>query len=537
MNDKLSRTALIQDVRQFNNIFETAHPDPYINGGGKIAYHRRLQELIRDIPIDGITKESFFYRIQSFAAKIVDAHTGFIKDETSRDKEKPGGVPLYFAPVEDILYVDAVCQKKHLNLIGLKLVSVEGISYEELINRMKNLSGFDNLSNLLYKLGRFGMLYFRDGLKELIPEWNDENQIKVTLLSPDGLEKEFLFSTKKGVVYPLFRLESNITIPNSDMRLAYHFIDKDGKIAYLKIGDMITFREAHELFLEIGLKDFLEYAKEEYEKIHEKSAPEEMKDLVPGLPSATELFTFLIKDMKEAETEYLMVDLRHCRGGQDYIIQFLLYFLVGFERAVELTQRRSSILKLSEFFKTTTPGQQTNLKDIPYYDQVPLTIKDYVFSDDRSFVYQGRDEDFLLHTCEWFTEDFKKMPSFNKEFRTRAFEAHYMPKKIIVLCSDVTHSSGYDLMRNLNRIGAVNIGVPSGQSGNHYGNTRMFELSNSKIKGKVATRFFIDAPDKPMKQLTLYPDYPLTYEKLASLNFDENAAVLYALDLIKEKKV
>jgi len=531
LNNKLSRTELIQDVRQFNDIFENAHPDPYINGGGKITYHRRLQELIRDIPVDGMPKDDFFYHIQSFAAKI------FIKDEASRDKENPCGVPLYFAPVEDILFVDAVCHEKYLNLIGYKLISVERISFEELVNRMKKLNGFDNHSNLLNKLGRFGMLYFRDDLKELIPEWNDKNQIKTILLSPDGIEKEFFFPTKQSIVYPLLRLESNISIPNSDRRLAYHFIDDDRKIAYLKIGDMTTFREAHELFLEIGLKDFLEFAKEEYEKIHEKSAPEELKDLVPGLPSATELFTLLFKDMKESETEYLMVDLRHCRGGQDYIIQFLLYFLVGFEREIELISRRSDIRKLSEFVESTTPGQQTNLKEIPYYNHVPLTINDYNFTNDKSFAYQGRAKDVLVQWCEYFAQEFKKMPSFYKVFQTRAFEAYYLPKKIIVLCSDVTHSSGYDLMTNLNRIGAVNIGVPSGQSGNHYGNIRRFELTNSKIIGKVATTFFIDAPDKPMKQLTLYPDYPLTYEYLASLNFDENIAVIYALDLIKEKKV
>lgn len=66
MDRKLSREELIQDVRQLNEILETAHPDPYINGGGKIAYHRRLLELIRDIPIDGLTKEDFFLSHSTF---------------------------------------------------------------------------------------------------------------------------------------------------------------------------------------------------------------------------------------------------------------------------------------------------------------------------------------------------------------------------------------------------------------------------------------------------------------------------------------
>ncbi|NHJ04279.1 MAG: hypothetical protein EAX90_05615 [Candidatus Heimdallarchaeota archaeon] len=533
MDRKLSRDELIQDIRQLNEILETAHPDPYINSGGKIAYHRRLQELIRAIPIVGMTKEDFFYHIQPFIAKLEDAHTGFYQDELLHNEENPGGIPLYFSPVDDILYVSAVSQKEYLNLIGLKLVSVEGIQFEELIKRMKNLSGFDNLSNLLGKLGRFGILYFRDDLMKLIPEWKDENQIKVTLLSPDDSTKEYLFSTLKNVQYPLFQLESKILLPNSDRSLVYHFIDENKKIALLKIGDMVAYREAHELFLEIGLRDFIEAAKKEYEKINGKSAPEELKEVIPGLPSATKLFTSLFIEMKEAETDYLMVDLRNCRGGQDYIIHFLLYFLVGFEKAVGLTQQRSDVLKLSEFLNNSVE-KGINLEEISYYKQVPITINDYYFGNDKSFIFQSKTEGSQL---ESFVNAFKKMPSFYKEFQTRKFESYYLPRKIIVLCSDVTHSSGFDLMINLNRIGAVNVGVPSGQSGNHFGNIRMFELSNSKIKGKVATRFFIAFPEKPMKHLTHYLDYQLTYEKLATLNFDENAAVLYALELMEKKKI
>ena len=92
-------------------------------------------------------------------------------------------------------------------------------------------------------------------------------------------------------------------------------------------------------------------------------------------------------------------------------------------------------------------------------------------------------------------------------------------------------------MLNLNRIGAVNVGVASGQSGNGFGNIRLFELNNSKIKGKVATRFFIAFPDQPMKHLTYEPDFKITYEKMTSYNFDENSILLYALELITEKKI
>jgi hypothetical protein len=47
----VSRDELIQDVRQLSNLIEAVHPDPYIRGGGKIAYHRRLHETIGAIPV------------------------------------------------------------------------------------------------------------------------------------------------------------------------------------------------------------------------------------------------------------------------------------------------------------------------------------------------------------------------------------------------------------------------------------------------------------------------------------------------------
>ncbi|MFW9923456.1 MAG: hypothetical protein ACFFDW_09255 [Candidatus Thorarchaeota archaeon] len=89
-------------------------------------------------------------------------------------------------------------------------------------------------------------------------------------------------------------------------------------------------------------------------------------------------------------------------------------------------------------------------------------------------------------------------------------------------------------MINLKKIGAINIGTASGQSGNCFGNIRRFTLDKSKIKGKVATRFFIAFPDQPVAHLTLKPDFELNYDLLIKYNFDENTTLLYALDMIKK---
>jgi len=46
-----SREQLIEDARQLAEVIESVHPDPYIRGGGRIAFHRRLQRLLEAIPL------------------------------------------------------------------------------------------------------------------------------------------------------------------------------------------------------------------------------------------------------------------------------------------------------------------------------------------------------------------------------------------------------------------------------------------------------------------------------------------------------
>ncbi len=531
MSEIIARNELIKDIRQLTNILEETHPDPYINGGGKIAYHRRLQELILSIPEQGMTREEFFFHISPFIANLEDAHTGLYLGKELLDKENPGGIPLYFIPIENSLYVGAVTKEEHYSFLGAKLLSVEGISFDMLIKRVKSLQGFDNMNNLLGHLGRFGMLYFRNNLLRLLPEWKDNDKIIVSLELPDGkkIKEQFKINEKRS--YPLLSGESKLKIPNPNKCFDYCFLDKDEKIAYLKIDNMISYREAHELWQNIGLTDFNEIVKELYKRYNSGAVPDELTDIIKGLPSATELFTSLFQKMKNNKSDYLIIDLRKCQGGQDYIVIFLLYFIIGFEKAVELVQSRSDVLKFSQFLNDSSKDG-INLADIYYYNQVPLEINDYYFGNDKTFTLY-KDNSMQI---EGYREGMKKMPTFYKEFSKRTFEAYYKPKKIIVLSTDVTHSSGFDLMLNLSRIGAVTVGVASGQSGNCFGNIRMFELKESKIKGKVATRFFIAFPKNPKTHLTLEPDFELTYDLFSSYNFDENAIVLYALDLIKRKK-
>jgi len=124
--EQVSREKLTQDVRQLANTIEDVHPDPYLNGGGKIAFHRRFQNTLAAIPDSGMTVEEFYRLLRPFVASVGDAHT-WLRDPYSPDPYSPGGIPLYFETTVDGLYVFAVLGEANRPLIGARLLSVEGV--------------------------------------------------------------------------------------------------------------------------------------------------------------------------------------------------------------------------------------------------------------------------------------------------------------------------------------------------------------------------------------------------------------------------
>ena len=236
----------------------------------------------------------------------------------------------------------------------------------------------------------------------------------------------------------------------------------------------------------------------------------------------------LFQEMRNRRSEVLIVDLQNNSGGNDNMIPIFLYFLVGFDKTASLLTSNGTIRKMSKYLQETT-AKGVELEKIPYAHLVPLTINDYDFSRDPSF----SPKDLKQTTINESTRAFEKMPSFYREFKSGKFECHYQPKRIIVLCSSQTFSSGFNFMTYLYRIGALIVGIPSGQAGNSFGDNRTSVLSQSRLMISFSTKYFVAFPDEPERGRLLMPHYPMTHEKLASYNFDKNAVLLYALEIVK----
>ena len=543
MKAKLSRKALIEDIRQLTNIIETAHPDPYFKGGGRVAYHRRLQKLIRSIPPEGMHINEFRYHLMPFLASIQDGHTSLLSDQTSQENVDPGGIPLIFGAIEEKLYVRSVVYAEHKKLIGCLLVSVEDISVDELIQRVKEYFGCENQYQALGKLGNNpALLFYRETLKMLIPKWQNslpELEIRVELKHPSGEIQTHVFDTSVSNLLAEIKSEHpNHLPPLTDTQNPYFFFQfLDGidhhqeKIAVLRIANMITFREVYEYFRSNGMEIYESWGRRVFQRFYpNETVPDDYDKVISGIPTASSVFCDLFKAMKVDQTKYLIVDLRDNQGGNSLMNQLFTYYLVGVEKTVELLKINGTVRKLSEFLVSMSEGG-LDLKQIPYAQEVPLDNSAYDFTLDPDF--SGEQYESSLRAD--LERDFAKMPSFYPEFISRENEAIYFPKQIFILSSEQTFSTGYNLMADLYQLGGKVIGIPSGQAGNSCGDVRPFVLNNSNLQGNVSTKTFIAFPDDPESGELLQPHYPLTYEQFKTYAFDENSALRYALELIADK--
>ena len=533
----ISREELVEDVRQLANTIEDVHPDPYINGGGKIAFHRRLQNTLAAIPDGGMTTEEFYRLLRPFVAAVGDAHT-WLKDPYSPDPYSPGGIPLYFQTTQDGLYVFAVIGEANRGLIGARLVSVEGVPLDELVRRQGQRMGSENDYLLLRNLDRQGVLWYRCFLEHLIPEWNDKSKVTVELQHRDGHRQSYTLDIPDKIDYTAFIYPaSKLQMPSlmetllTKCDFGYDFVDSTKRTCVLAINNMSSYREAFEMWADLGVTGQDEHAREVFRKFQGADPPEEKAEVIRGVPSATEVFRSMVIDMKESGTSNLLIDLRDNDGGNSAMYNILIYFLYGRDRLLSLKGRSLEIRKLSKTYFASYPEE--SLDSINRGRALPLAEGDYDFQYD--YPHNG------YPGLEAVTADFETfaamMPTFFEEWKSSAYDGYYSPERVFVTCSPGTFSSAFTMMHYLQQAGAKTVGLPSSQGGNCYGDIIGFELDHTRLKFNVPHKYFELFPDDNERGKLLPPDYLLTYEKLASYDFDPNAEVLFALDIIRELEV
>ena len=502
-----TREQLIEDARQLAQIIEDAHPDPYIRGGGRIAFHRRLQRLLDAIPAEGMTRDEFVRLLRPFIGAVGDSHTDIWNDYLVDDLS-PGGVPLRFDVVKQSLYVAGVPHGVGQDLIGATLVSVEGVPLAELVQRQERLRA-ENEYHALYLL-TVESLWYRPYMQDLLPEWQDPSQVTVELQLPTGEIQALSFDLPQGTGL-LHTPTTRVTLPHArGAGLVYDFYDAERSVAYLRVDRMTHYRESCE---------------------QGNGSPERCA----SIPSATEAFRDLVIDMRAAASETLIVDLRENEGGNSAMADILIYSLFGKDtllsvQASSFAEGGSMVRRYSSRYLDSTG---TTLEQINQGRAVPLRAGDYDFSLD----FTGDVERFqaLLPQAPALLEQHaREMPTFYAEYAAGTHAGYYSPDKVLVLVAPRTFSSGFTMARYLYLAGATLVGTPSGQGANCFGVQTSWQLKHTRIGGGVSTAYYVDFPNDLEMGRVLPVHYPLTYEQLASYNFDPNAEFLYALELLPQ---
>jgi hypothetical protein len=515
----LTRDQLIEDTRQLADIIEGTHPDPYSGGGGRIVFHRRLHEVLRSIPQDGMTRDEFIKLLRPFVAAIGDQHTSIYTEYETTDHAAPGGLPFVFEPIERSLYVLVPFSSSDNEYIGSRLVSVEGVPLDSLVERYPRIDGVENEYFALREMGR-GNLLFRPYLQELLPEWSDYTSITFELQRPSGeIEKitRRLPVPLKDLSLPKSRIDLPVT---DDSGFLCDFLTVPGydhEIAYLRVDHMHGYREAKEMAVALGAQDLTE-------------------DELARIPSATESFRSFVTEMKRKSTQALVIDMRNNGGGNYMMAPILVYLLYGRDVLTAIPKQiaRSgggSGTRYSKLFFDR--NSEVTLETINRGRDVPLVLGDIDFS--RIFGDEKEDAENSIPTENpERLERYRQTSTFYAEYETGVYSGYYRPRHVLVLMTPRTSSSGLDMALYLYLCGAKLVGTPSAQAPNSWGNLLEWRLTNSGINGEVASSFDIPFGDDPERGRVLPVHFPLTYEKLASYDFDHNACFLYAIELLKE---
>jgi hypothetical protein len=78
------------------------------------------------------------------------------------------------------------------------------------------------------------------------------------------------------------------------------------------------------------------------------------------------------------------------------------------------------------------------------------------------------------------------------------------------------------------------VGAPRAQAPKSFGELLEWRLENSGIEGEVSGSFDIAFGDDAELGLVLGVHHPLTFEKIASYDFDPHATFLLALEVVAE---
>ena len=512
---KINQGALREDYKTFIQYLEETHPDPYTAFGGKLEFNRQAQNLSTQIS-DTTTLAQFIDLLNGFASILEDGHTSINRLTSNEELSTNKALPLKFKIATDGIFVENTT-REFSYLIGSKLIAVDNNPIDSFAKEASKLLPAENI----YGRYRFSVFFLsrEKYAKKLIHHFPSVN---FEFILPNRKKRKIDFEYQEAPIIWNIK-ESSLKLHNKNDLLYSQNIGDTSAVKYFAWNAVFS----KEIIPFIKNSNTLNYILNQTYK--NSTRPKNDSIAIEGVPELYSEFSRLLKEMKQQDSNYLIIDLRFNSGGYTNLSKPLLYMLFG-DNYLNYKSKSQYNRKLSKLLlkkhKAQTVSQLLN-NDQTKYQLGDIELGSFFKFNKNSTIEEKRKDSSLI---SYFGKGYNYTEKLNGN-------PIYEPK-IIAITSPTTFSAAYHFLYLLDEIGDTTIiGVPSGQAGNTFMESTPFQLPNTKLKGSISNTVQLFYPNNQKKGKVLLPDFPMNISDFAKYNFDQNAEVLYTLDLIYNGKI
>lgn len=508
----LNKDSLVSDFSYLIQLIESSHPDPYSGFGGKVFFHEAANSVIKDLYNTSCTQAMFIDKINVFLSNIHDGHTQLQysqDDNIGRYAQRIG-----FRVIPEGLIVDGI-STSHRELLGSRLDSINGVAVAELVKRIGNLSPCENIYGnyeaLHWSINGAGFLHnlgvkFTDSIRY---SFHDTEGRPVSLTLP--LVGEDSLSN-----VPITFTPADPKIPYKNLN--YQFVDSTKRTMIIRVS-RIKARENYEYCFKNRWDGAYNDIKAYYKYTLKKDIPSDTIKALAGIPSFSENFANMLKQMKKYKSSNLIIDLRQNEGGWTPIVLPTLLMLYGDDYITKnMNVEFYTLISPLYLHKINMTLDKLNQQQGTHYN-----LGDYISDNDKPISDTPVDslrnifiKDCMSSTCPLLAK-LKGKPL-------------YHPQHIYVVTDAGTFSAAFHYAFYLWRMGATVVGVPSSQAPNTFMENTPFSLPYTHLKGGISNSMQIFLPANDKRAKIFYPDLMPTYQDYKNYNFDANAEILYLLD-------
>lgn len=510
------KDSLAADFNYLVKALETTHPDPYSGFGGRVFFHKEANELLDDLKKNTYTTQEFCYKISVFLANIQDGHTR-LNYSTATNNSIKRYLPLQIRVIPDGVVLSGI--PDNLNeFLGSRIDSINGEPVEALLQKTARITACENTYGIYAELS--ANLCHPSLNSKLFP--GEQDNIYFSVETPEGIKRSFRLAYINREEWKNCSLNKHPEwdkVPSSDY-MSYTFLDQQKQTMLFKLTSVMA-RENFETTIRSQWDNAYGQLKDFYQSTLKKEMPADTTKALNGIPSFSEVFLKMLKEMKQNKSQNLIIDLRFNGGGWTPITLPALYMLYG-----------------DEYLKTDMGTTGYKLVSPLLLKKQNQTLEKF----NKSFGAQYEIGDYITMTnnapdttdMQALRHNFIKycMSNTKDELEKQNGIPVYSPYKVYVLTDEWTFSAAFHFTFYLWKMGATVVGIPSMQAPNTFMESTPYYLPYTKLSGSISNLLqqFLPAKDKRAK--TFWPDIMLSYENYKSYSFDKHAEIRYLLDLI-----